>query len=121
MLGEITDISDNTVTVRPNDSAEEIEVGMETWQNSRFTLTKKTNEIEEGSGRHFQANPPSLGVGITVHKSQGSEFPIVIIPSAWVHPLLATRNLLYTAVTRGKNGGYNRRSTKIYRCNGCKR
>ena len=47
MLGEITDISDNTVTVRPNDSTEEIEVGMETWQNSRFTLNEKTNEIEE--------------------------------------------------------------------------
>jgi len=43
-----------------------------------------------------------LAYALTVHKSQGSEFPIVIIPSAWVHPLLATRNLLYTAVTRGK-------------------
>jgi exodeoxyribonuclease V alpha subunit len=39
---------------------------------------------------------------ITVHKSQGSEFPIVIIPMSWFTPMLATRNLLYTAVTRGK-------------------
>lgn len=39
---------------------------------------------------------------ITVHKSQGSEFPIVIMPVSWFPPILATRNLLYTAVSRGK-------------------
>lgn len=39
---------------------------------------------------------------ITVHKSQGSEFPIVVMPISWFPPMLATRNLLYTAVTRGK-------------------
>lgn len=39
---------------------------------------------------------------MTVHKSQGSEFPIVVMPIAWFPPVLATRNLLYTAVTRGK-------------------
>mgnify|MGYP002409437388 CR=1 FL=1 len=39
---------------------------------------------------------------VTVHKSQGSEFPIVIMPVSWFPPVLATRNLLYTAVTRGK-------------------
>ncbi|MGI6257488.1 MAG: ATP-dependent RecD-like DNA helicase [Anaerovoracaceae bacterium] len=39
---------------------------------------------------------------VTVHKSQGSEFPIVVMPMSWFPPMLATRNLLYTAVTRGK-------------------
>ncbi len=39
---------------------------------------------------------------ITVHKSQGSEFPIVIMPMTWFPPMLATRNLLYTGITRGK-------------------
>ncbi|MGN0693677.1 MAG: ATP-dependent RecD-like DNA helicase [Lentihominibacter sp.] len=39
---------------------------------------------------------------ITVHKSQGSEFPVVVMPVSWFPPMLATRNLLYTAVTRGK-------------------
>lgn len=39
---------------------------------------------------------------VTVHKSQGSEFPIVVMPVSWFPPMLATRNLLYTAVTRGK-------------------
>lgn len=37
---------------------------------------------------------------ITVHKSQGSEYPIVILPIARCAPMLRTRNLLYTAVTR---------------------
>ncbi len=40
---------------------------------------------------------------ITVHKSQGSEFPIVVMPMTWFPPVLATRNLLYTGVTRGKD------------------
>ena len=39
---------------------------------------------------------------ITVHKSQGSEFPAVIVPVAGVVPQLTYRNLLYTAVTRAK-------------------
>lgn len=43
-----------------------------------------------------------LAYAMTVHKSQGSEFKIVVMPVMSVHPLLATRNLLYTAVTRGK-------------------
>ena len=43
-----------------------------------------------------------LAYAITVHKSQGSEFPIVIMPMSWFPPVLATRNLLYTGVTRGR-------------------
>lgn len=39
---------------------------------------------------------------ITVHKSQGSEYPIVIIPMYAAPPMLLTRNLLYTAVTRAQ-------------------
>ena len=40
---------------------------------------------------------------ITVHKSQGSEYPIVIIPMGQAPHMLLTRNLLYTAVTRAQN------------------
>lgn len=39
---------------------------------------------------------------ITVHKSQGSEFDAVIIPVAGGNPVIMTRNLLYTAITRAK-------------------
>ena len=44
-----------------------------------------------------------LAYAITVHKSQGSEYPCIVMPVMFVPPALATRNLLYTAVTRGKD------------------
>ena len=44
----------------------------------------------------------SLAYAITIHKSQGSEFPAVVIPLATQHFMLLQRNLIYTAVTRGK-------------------
>lgn len=43
-----------------------------------------------------------LAYAITVHKSQGSEFSYVIMPVASYIPLLMTRNLFYTAITRAK-------------------
>lgn len=49
-----------------------------------------------------QLDELELAYAVTVHKSQGSEFPIVVMPMTWFPPILATRNLLYTAVTRGK-------------------
>ncbi len=39
---------------------------------------------------------------ISIHKSQGSEFPAVVIPLAMQHFLLLQRNLLYTGITRGR-------------------
>jgi exodeoxyribonuclease V alpha subunit len=44
----------------------------------------------------------SLAYAISIHKSQGSEFPVVVIPLAMQHYMLLQRNLLYTAITRGK-------------------
>jgi exodeoxyribonuclease V alpha subunit len=44
----------------------------------------------------------SLGYAITIHKSQGSEFPAVLVPMAMQHYLLLQRNLVYTAMTRGR-------------------
>ena len=43
-----------------------------------------------------------LAYAVSVHKSQGSEYPAVIIPILTQHYLLLQRNLIYTAVTRGK-------------------
>lgn len=43
-----------------------------------------------------------LAYAISVHKSQGSEYPVVIIPVLTQHYMLLQRNLLYTGVTRGK-------------------
>ena len=43
-----------------------------------------------------------LAYAITVHKSQGSEYPVVILPMYYCAPQLMIRNLFYTAVTRAK-------------------
>ena len=44
----------------------------------------------------------SLAYAITIHKSQGSEFDVVIIPAIAGPSMILTRNLIYTAVTRAK-------------------
>ncbi|MBF0352909.1 MAG: ATP-dependent RecD-like DNA helicase [SAR324 cluster bacterium] len=43
-----------------------------------------------------------LAYAISVHKSQGSEYPAVIVPVTAQHYVMLQRNLLYTAITRGK-------------------
>lgn len=44
----------------------------------------------------------SLAYAISIHKSQGSEYPLVIIPLLKAHFMMLQRNLLYTGLTRGK-------------------
>ena len=44
-----------------------------------------------------------LAYAISVHKSQGSEYPVVVMPILTQHFVLLQRNLIYTAVTRGRN------------------
>lgn len=48
-------------------------------------------------------NRLDLAYALTVHKSQGSEFPMVIVPVLKQHDFMLSRNLVYTAVTRGKS------------------
>ncbi len=45
----------------------------------------------------------SLAYAISVHKSQGSEYPAVVVPLLTQHYALLQRNLLYTAITRGRD------------------
>ena len=44
----------------------------------------------------------ALAYAISIHKSQGSEYPVVVIPLLKGHFMMLQRNLLYTAITRGK-------------------
>jgi exodeoxyribonuclease V alpha subunit len=44
----------------------------------------------------------SLAYAISIHKSQGSEYPVVIVPLLKAHFMMLQRNLLYTAITRGR-------------------
>ncbi|HQP51852.1 MAG TPA: AAA family ATPase, partial [Syntrophorhabdaceae bacterium] len=50
----------------------------------------------------FELDEVVLAYAISVHKSQGSEYPVVIIPVLTQHYMLLQRNLLYTGITRGK-------------------
>ena len=43
-----------------------------------------------------------LAYGVSIHKSQGSEYPAIVIPVMIQHYIMLQRNLLYTGVTRGK-------------------
>lgn len=65
-------------------------------------ITVVYDEVRYVTYNFNQLDELELAYAITVHKSQGSEFPIVIMPVSWFPPVLATRNLLYTGVTRGK-------------------
>lgn len=57
------------------------------------SLTYELDELDE----------LSLAYATSIHKSQGSEYPAVVIPIAMQHFTLLERNLIYTAVTRGKS------------------
>lgn len=43
-----------------------------------------------------------LAYAMTIHKSQGSEYPVVIIPITYANRIMMQRNLIYTAITRAK-------------------
>jgi len=50
-----------------------------------------------------ELNDLTLGYAISVHKSQGSEYPVVILPMVTRHYIMLQRNLLYTAITRARS------------------
>ena len=50
-----------------------------------------------------QLDELELAYAVTIHKSQGSEYPAVVIPLLTGPKMLLTRNLLYTAVTRARS------------------
>jgi len=62
-------------------------------------------QLDDGRTGIFDAQEMrefTLAYAITIHKSQGSEYPVVIIPMNKEHYIMLQRNLLYTAVTRAK-------------------
>ena len=64
-----------------------------------------TVEFDEGKFVEYsfkQLDELELAYAITIHKSQGSEYPAVILPLLTGPQMLMNRNLLYTAVTRAQ-------------------
>ena len=81
-------------------------------------------EFDEGKVAKYERKDfkeLQLSYAITVHKSQGSEFPMVVMPVANFGPVLGTKNLLYTGITRGKDNvillGDERALIRMIHCN----
>jgi exodeoxyribonuclease V alpha subunit len=80
--------------------------------NGDLGVVEKVNRVEQEMVVNFEGRPVeydfgdldelSLAYVLSIHKSQGSEFPCVVIPLHTQHYIMLQRNLLYTAVTRGK-------------------
>ena len=80
--------------------------------NGDLGVVENMNRIEQEMVVNFEGRPVkydfadldelSLAYVLSIHKSQGSEFPCVVIPLHTQHYMMLQRNLLYTAVTRGK-------------------
>jgi exodeoxyribonuclease V alpha subunit len=80
--------------------------------NGDLGLIEKINRVEQELLVNFEGrlvaydyadlDELALAYVLSIHKSQGSEFPAVVIPLHTQHYMMLQRNLLYTAVTRGK-------------------
>jgi len=96
-------------------------------EEGALTVSFEGREVEYGFG---ELDELVLAYAATIHKAQGSEYPVVVIPLATQHYAMLARNLLYTGVTRGKrlvvivgqrkalamavrNGGARRRWSKL--------
>lgn len=71
-------------------------------QNASETMTVEFDEGRMVEYEFKQLDELELAYAITIHKSQGSEYPAVVIPLLNGPRLLMNRNLLYTAVTRAR-------------------
>ena len=80
--------------------------------NGDLGVIESINRIEQEMVVNFEGRSVAYDFGdldeialayvLSIHKSQGSEFPCVVIPLHTQHYMMLQRNLLYTAVTRGK-------------------
>jgi exodeoxyribonuclease V alpha subunit len=72
-----------------------------------YTKVEGGKAIVSFQGRNIQYEGEGiqellLAYAVSIHKSQGSEFPVVVIPVSMQHYIMLQRNIFYTALTRGK-------------------
>jgi len=102
-------VGDKVMQVR-NDYDRDVyngDVGLVRAMRAGDTDGERVLEVELADGRAVDYTAADIdqlahAFAISVHKSQGSEYPAVVIPLLTQHYLMLQRNLLYTAITRGK-------------------
>ena len=69
-------------------------------EEQEFTIDFYGNNVEYD---YADLDQITLSYATTIHKSQGSEYPAIIIPLTMQSYMMLRRDLIYTAITRGKN------------------
>ena len=79
------------------------DIGRIRWIDSEHIVVAFAEDMEVSYTRD-EFGALTLAYAMSVHKSQGSEYDIIILPLVRAHHIMLQRNLLYTAVTRAKKG-----------------
>ena len=77
------------------------DIGRITWIDTEHVTVNFSEEMDVSYTRD-ELRALTLAYAMSVHKSQGSEYPIILLPLVRAHHIMLQRNLLYTAVTRAK-------------------